>query len=104
VTDADVARGGVQVRGTKEALIAEAAQADFGDLDQLLAEFDTAHCDHDTARDALLDFYRSTEHRDQPGTGCPTAGFAIPLTRPRRGRSCRRRSWSPPTLTAPRGS
>jgi hypothetical protein len=73
VTDADVARGGVQVRGTKEALIAEAAQAAFGDLDQLLAEFDTAHGDHDTARDALLD-YRSTEHRDQPGTGCPTAG------------------------------
>ncbi|WUW91593.1 TetR/AcrR family transcriptional regulator [Streptomyces sp. NBC_01451] len=61
---------------SKEALVAEAAQAAFGDLDQLLASFDTAHGDHATARGALVDFYLSTEHRDQPGTGCPTAGFA----------------------------
>ncbi|MDX2529816.1 TetR/AcrR family transcriptional regulator [Streptomyces europaeiscabiei] len=66
---------------SKEALVAEAAQAAFGDLDLLLAEFDTAHGDHDTARDALVDFYLSTEHRDQPGTGCPTAGFAGDMAR-----------------------
>ncbi|MBW8818254.1 TetR/AcrR family transcriptional regulator [Streptomyces sp. NPDC102476] len=61
---------------SKEALVAEAAQAAFGDLDLLLASFDTAQGDHDTARGALIDFYLSAEHRDQPGSGCPTAGFA----------------------------
>lgn len=66
---------------SKEALIAEAAQAAFGDLDLLLASFDTAHDDHDTARGALVDFYLSAEHRDQPGTGCPTAGFAGDMAR-----------------------
>ncbi|MFH9009279.1 TetR/AcrR family transcriptional regulator [Streptomyces afghaniensis] len=66
---------------SKEALVVEAAQAAFGDLDQLLTEFDTAHGDHDTARDALVDFYLSAEHRDQPGTGCPTAGFAGDVAR-----------------------
>ncbi|MFD9445565.1 TetR/AcrR family transcriptional regulator [Streptomyces sp. NPDC060006] len=66
---------------SKEALIAEAAQAAFGDLDLLLASFDTAHGDHDTARGALVDFYLSAEHRDQPGTGCPTAGFAGDMAR-----------------------
>ncbi|WP_457426324.1 TetR family transcriptional regulator [Streptomyces sp. QTS52] len=66
---------------SKEALVAEAAQAAFGDLDLLLASFDTAHGDHDTARGALVDFYLSAEHRDQPGTGCPTAGFAGDMAR-----------------------
>ncbi|WKX16146.1 TetR/AcrR family transcriptional regulator [Streptomyces sp. NL15-2K] len=66
---------------SKGALIAEAAQAAFGDLDLLLASFDTAHGDHGTARGALVDFYLSAEHRDQPGTGCPTAGFAGDMAR-----------------------
>jgi TetR/AcrR family transcriptional repressor of nem operon len=66
---------------SKEALVAEATQAAFGDLDLLLAQFDTAHADHDTARGALVDFYLSAEHRDQPGTGCPTAGFAGDIAR-----------------------
>lgn len=66
---------------SKEALITEAAQAAFGDLDLLLAEFETAHGDHDTARAALVDFYLSAEHRDQPGTGCPNAGFAGDMAR-----------------------
>ncbi|MFI6439150.1 TetR/AcrR family transcriptional regulator [Streptomyces sp. NPDC050759] len=61
---------------SKEALIAEAAQSAFGDLDVLLESFDTAQGDHGTARGALIDYYLSPEHRDQPGTGCPTAGFA----------------------------
>ncbi|WP_328752890.1 TetR/AcrR family transcriptional regulator [Streptomyces sp. NBC_00285] len=66
---------------SKEALVAEAAQAAFGDLDVLLAGFDADHGDHDTARAALVDFYLSAEHRDQPGTGCPTAGFAGDMAR-----------------------
>lgn len=66
---------------SKEALVAEAARAAFGDLDRLLAGFDVDHGDHDTARSALVDFYLSTEHRDQPGTGCPTAGFAGDVAR-----------------------
>ncbi len=66
---------------SKEALVAEAAQAAFGDVDVLLTSFDTAHGDHDTARGALVDYYLSAEHRDQPGTGCPTAGFAGDMAR-----------------------
>ncbi|MCF4121117.1 TetR/AcrR family transcriptional regulator [Antribacter sp. KLBMP9083] len=66
---------------SKEALVGEAAQAAFGDLDRLLAGFDEAHGDRDTARGALIDFYLSAEHRDQPGTGCPNAGFAGDMAR-----------------------
>ena len=66
---------------SKEALITEAAQAAFADLDLLLTSFDTDHGDHDTARSALVNFYLSAEHRDQPGTGCPTAGFAGDMAR-----------------------
>ncbi|MFF7549416.1 TetR/AcrR family transcriptional regulator [Streptomyces canus] len=66
---------------SKEALITEAAHAAFGDLDVLLEAFDTAQGDHDTARGALVDFYLSAEHRDQPGTGCPAAGFAGDMAR-----------------------
>lgn len=66
---------------SKEALIGEAAQTAFGDLDLLLAEFDSANGDHDSARGALVDFYLSAEHRDQPGTGCPAAGFAGDMAR-----------------------
>ncbi|WP_189671141.1 TetR/AcrR family transcriptional regulator [Promicromonospora soli] len=66
---------------SKEALVVEATRAGFEDLDLLLAEFDTTHGDHDSARGALVDFYLSAEHRDQPGTGCPTAGFAGDVAR-----------------------
>jgi TetR/AcrR family transcriptional repressor of nem operon len=66
---------------SKEALIAEATQAAFGDLDLLLESFDTAQGDHDSARGTLIDFYLSTEHRDQPGAGCATAGFAGDMAR-----------------------
>jgi len=66
---------------SKDALIAEATQAAFGDLELLLTGFDSAHGDHDTARGALVDFYLSVDHRDQPGTGCPTAGFAGDMAR-----------------------
>lgn len=66
---------------SKEALIAAAVQAGFADLDRLLASFDTDHGDHDTARSALIGYYLSAEHRDQPGTGCPTAGFAGDVAR-----------------------
>src|SRR5690349_5766990 len=66
---------------SKEALIAEATHAAFGDLALLLAQFDANNADHDAARSALVDYYLSAEHRDQPGTGCPTAGFAGDMAR-----------------------
>lgn len=66
---------------SKDALVAEAMQVAFGDLDRLLAGFDSMHEDHDAARSALVDFYLSVDHRDQPGTGCPTAGFAGDVAR-----------------------
>ena len=66
---------------SKDALVAEATHAAFEDLAQLLASYEANHDDHETARAALVDFYLSTEHRDQPGTGCPTAGFAGDVAR-----------------------
>ncbi len=66
---------------SKDALVAEATEAAFGDLEGLLAKFDSAHEDHDAARGALVDFYLSADHRDQPGAGCPTAGFAGDMAR-----------------------
>ncbi|MEU0265119.1 TetR/AcrR family transcriptional regulator [Nocardioides sp. NPDC006303] len=66
---------------SKDALVAEAIEVAFGDLDRLLAGFDSMHEDHDASRRALVDFYLSAEHRDEPGTGCPTAGFAGDVAR-----------------------
>lgn len=66
---------------SKEALVAEATEAAFEDLDLLLAKFDSTNDAHEAARGALVDFYLSVEHRDQPGSGCPAAGFAGDMAR-----------------------
>ncbi|BBJ43493.1 TetR family transcriptional regulator [Streptomyces antimycoticus] len=66
---------------SKEALSAEATGRAFEDLGTLLAEYEERHRDHAAARHALIEFYLSTEHRDQPGTGCPAAGLAGDMAR-----------------------
>ena len=61
---------------SKDALVAEAATRAFQDVFVLLADLDDSHSDRSAARRVLVDCYLSAEHRDEPGTGCPAAGFA----------------------------
>ncbi|MEY9928716.1 TetR/AcrR family transcriptional repressor of nem operon [Catenulispora sp. GP43] len=67
---------------SKEALVAEATALAFANQEQLRARTETAHDgDHDEARRSLTDWYLSTEHRDTPGEGCPTAALAVDMAR-----------------------
>ncbi|WP_329460517.1 TetR/AcrR family transcriptional regulator [Streptomyces sp. NBC_01497] len=66
---------------SKEALVSEATDHAFGDLATLLTGFDEQHDDRAGAREAVIDFYLSTEHRDHPGVGCPAAGLAGDMAR-----------------------
>ncbi|MBE1491150.1 TetR family transcriptional regulator [Plantactinospora soyae] len=62
---------------SKEALLTEATVQAFADLAALLTEFDAKRPgDHDAARKDLIDYYLSTEHRDDLGQGCPTTGLS----------------------------
>ncbi|GAA5186250.1 TetR family transcriptional regulator [Rugosimonospora acidiphila] len=65
---------------SKEALLTEATVQAFADLAASLAEFDLRHPgDHDSARDDLIDYYLSAEHRDDLGEGCPTTGLSADI-------------------------
>jgi len=65
---------------SKEALLTEATVQAFADLWVLLAEFDARHPgDHGSARQDLVDYYLSAEHRDDRGAGCPATGLASDL-------------------------
>ncbi len=70
---------------SKEALLGEATERAYSDLESLLASFIAEKGDNgensDAARAALIDFYLSADHRDNPGAGCPTAGFAGDMAR-----------------------
>jgi TetR/AcrR family transcriptional repressor of nem operon len=66
---------------SKEALMAEATGRAFEDLDGLLAGFDERCGGRVSAQEAVIDFYLSTGHRDEPGTGCPAAGLAGDMAR-----------------------
>ncbi|WP_439145218.1 TetR/AcrR family transcriptional regulator [Streptantibioticus silvisoli] len=67
---------------SKDALQAEATEAGFSELGGSLAEFDARHPgDPGAARAELIAHYLSTAHRDDPGAGCPTAGFASDMAR-----------------------
>ncbi|MFF2993406.1 TetR/AcrR family transcriptional regulator [Streptomyces sp. NPDC057950] len=61
---------------SKEALVTEAAAQAFNDRDSYLAGLDEGHPGRPDARRAMVEEYLSPEHRDDPGTGCPSAGFA----------------------------
>ncbi len=66
---------------SKEALQAEALAYGLISREQDFAAFEAGHADRAAAREALLDAYLSTAHRDDPGDGCPTAGFAVDVAR-----------------------
>jgi TetR/AcrR family transcriptional repressor of nem operon len=61
---------------SKDALVAEAVGKAFGDLRGRLGATD---------RETFIREYLSPEHRDDPGTGCPAAGFGGDLAREERG-------------------
>jgi TetR/AcrR family transcriptional repressor of nem operon len=61
---------------SKDALVTEATSQAFLDRQAYLARLDGEHAAKADARRALVDDYLSEDHRDQPGTGCPSAGFA----------------------------
>ncbi|MFG2477698.1 TetR/AcrR family transcriptional regulator [Streptomyces fagopyri] len=60
---------------SKDALVTEAAERAFIDRDVYLAGLDEGHPDRTDARKALVEEYLSPGHRDDPGAGCPSAGF-----------------------------
>jgi TetR/AcrR family transcriptional repressor of nem operon len=67
---------------SKDALVAEAVGEAFSAMFGLLDEFDADHPgDHGAARRALVDYYLSPAHRDDPGRGCPTTGLGSDVGR-----------------------
>lgn len=66
---------------SKDALVAEATAHGFENLLAQLAGFDEVAGEHGAAQRALVEYYLSPEHRDDPGEGCPTAGFVGDLAR-----------------------
>ncbi|MFF4901761.1 TetR/AcrR family transcriptional regulator [Streptomyces sp. NPDC001068] len=60
---------------SKNALVIEATEQAFDDRDVYLAGLDGKHSSRSDARGDMVGEYLSREHRDAPGTGCPTAGF-----------------------------
>lgn len=66
---------------SKAALVEEAAAKAFADNLQDLVALDQAAGEHQAAWDSLLESYFSIEHRDNPGNGCPAAGFAGDVAR-----------------------
>ncbi|MFB7289279.1 TetR/AcrR family transcriptional regulator [Actinacidiphila glaucinigra] len=66
---------------SKAALVDEAAAKAFADNLQDLKALDQKAGKHQAAWQSLLESYLSVEHRDDPGHGCPAAGFAGDVAR-----------------------
>ena len=67
---------------SKQALLAEATALAFTELKAQLDGHDAAHpLDRAAARQDLVDYYLSVDHRDDAAHGCPTAGFGPDLGR-----------------------
>ncbi|MFJ9760977.1 TetR/AcrR family transcriptional regulator [Streptomyces sp. NPDC101149] len=66
---------------SKAALVEEATVKAFADNLQDLVALDEATGEHKAAWKSLLESYFSIEHRDDPGSGCPAAGFAGDIAR-----------------------
>src|SRR3954447_19955103 len=61
---------------SKSALVDEAIAKGLADNIRYLVSLDQDAGEHEAAWRALVDSYLSVEHRDDPGSGCPAAGFA----------------------------
>ncbi|MDQ0784693.1 TetR/AcrR family transcriptional repressor of nem operon [Streptomyces sp. B3I8] len=67
---------------SKEALPGEATERAFGELRALLAGFEAAGDDDRTAaREALIGYHFSPEHRDITATGCPASVLSADVSR-----------------------
>ncbi|MDH2430592.1 TetR family transcriptional regulator [Sphaerisporangium sp. TRM90804] len=67
---------------SKEALVAEATEHAFAGMRQLMEERDLEHPgDREAARRALVEYYLSPGHRDDPGGGCAAAGLGPDMAR-----------------------
>lgn len=77
---------------SKEALVHEATDQAFNDLQRRLADFSSLHeGEHGAARAALIEYYLSSPHRDDLATGCPASGFATDAARKQFGEATQRR-------------
>ena len=65
---------------SKDALVAEAIAQAFAEQAETLRNYQDRP-DQESARSAFFTGYLSPEHRDDPGPGCPTAGFGGDLAR-----------------------
>ncbi|MEU1622270.1 TetR/AcrR family transcriptional regulator [Streptomyces sp. NPDC005722] len=66
---------------SKAALVDEATAKAFADNLRDLEALEEENGGHQAALRSLLDTYCSVEHRDDPGDGCPGAGFAGDVAR-----------------------
>jgi TetR/AcrR family transcriptional repressor of nem operon len=66
---------------SKSALVDEAAANAFADNMRNLVALDQDTGEHQAALRTLLGDYLSLDHRDDPGNGCPAAGFAGDVAR-----------------------
>lgn len=67
---------------SKEALLPEATREAYQNMKHLLTHLDQQHpSDPDASRADFLKFYLSEKHRDEPATGCPTAGLVTEIAR-----------------------
>ncbi|MFE2823388.1 TetR/AcrR family transcriptional regulator [Streptomyces sp. NPDC059271] len=64
---------------SKDSLVTEATAQAFVDRGVYLAGLEENSSTRAQARRDLVEEYLSPEHRDDPGTGCPSAGFASDL-------------------------
>jgi TetR/AcrR family transcriptional regulator, transcriptional repressor for nem operon len=76
---------------SKEALIDEATTHAFDETSRLRSDgLEQYGGQRDTAQQALIDAYLSTEHRDSVADGCPVAALATDLAREPGAREARR--------------
>ncbi|HEY4004591.1 MAG TPA: TetR/AcrR family transcriptional regulator [Pseudonocardia sp.] len=75
MSEIGLTRGGFYKHfASKEALVTTAIEASFREMRDRIGQFAAQHSDDPAARRiAVLDWYLSAEHRDDPGSGCPSA-------------------------------
>jgi TetR/AcrR family transcriptional repressor of nem operon len=75
MSEIGLTRGGFYKHfASKEALVATAIEASFNQMLDRIGQLAAEHPDDPTAmRTAIRDWYLSPEHRDHPGSGCPSA-------------------------------
>ncbi|MER6850630.1 TetR/AcrR family transcriptional regulator [Streptomyces flaveolus] len=77
---------------SKEALLSEATEQAFQQLQALLGQLEAAHDGDDVGTcEALFEYYLSPEHRDDAATGCPASGLCADVSRQPSGSEVRER-------------